>query len=63
MLLGDPMKAKRDLGWAPTVAFEELVTMMVDADLRLLTTNPARSISEKQVDVVNTIGHHSTTEE
>lgn len=63
LLVGDPMKAKRDLGWAPTVAFEELVTMMVDADLRLLTTNPERAISKKQVNVLNTIGHHSATEE
>ncbi len=33
LLLGDPSKAKRILGWAPRVSFTELVEMMVDADL------------------------------
>jgi GDPmannose 4,6-dehydratase len=33
LLLGDPSKAKRVLGWAPRVTFTELVEMMVDADL------------------------------
>jgi GDPmannose 4,6-dehydratase len=32
-LLGDPSKAKRLLGWEPQVSFEELVEMMVRADL------------------------------
>lgn len=32
-LCGDYGKAKRELGWEPTVAFPELVAMMVDADL------------------------------
>jgi GDPmannose 4,6-dehydratase len=34
-LCGDYSKAQATLGWKPTVRFEELVTMMVDADLRL----------------------------
>ncbi|HKF47507.1 MAG TPA: GDP-mannose 4,6-dehydratase [Terracidiphilus sp.] len=34
-LLGDPTRAKRDLGWAPTVTFEGLVEMMVDHDMEL----------------------------
>lgn len=34
-LLGDPSKAKRVLGWEPRVKFEELVRMMVDADMEL----------------------------
>ena len=33
-LRGDATKARRVLGWEPTVAFEQLVRMMVDADLR-----------------------------
>jgi GDPmannose 4,6-dehydratase len=33
LLLGDPTKAQRVLGWTPQVTFEELVRMMVDADL------------------------------
>ncbi len=32
-LIGDPAKAKRQLGWEPSVHFKQLVTMMVDADL------------------------------
>ena len=33
LLLGDPAKAKAKLGWKPDVSFENLVTMMVDADM------------------------------
>lgn len=36
VLVGDAAKARRVLGWGPTVTFEELVTMMVDADLQSL---------------------------
>jgi GDPmannose 4,6-dehydratase len=32
LLIGDYSKAKRELGWEPTVRFQELVRMMVDAD-------------------------------
>ncbi len=35
-LEADPGKAKRQLGWEPTVTFEQLITMMVDADLERL---------------------------
>jgi GDPmannose 4,6-dehydratase len=33
LLLGDPSKARRVLGWQPKVTFKELVRMMVEADL------------------------------
>ena len=33
LLLGNPAKAKQKLGWQPKVSFEQLVAMMVDADL------------------------------
>jgi len=33
LLIGDPSKAKRDLGWEPEVSFEDLVAMMVAADI------------------------------
>ncbi len=33
LLLGDPAKAKRELGWEPKVTFQGLVDMMVDADM------------------------------
>jgi GDPmannose 4,6-dehydratase len=37
LLVGDPAKAKRVLGWEPTTSFEQLIRLMVDADLRLLS--------------------------
>ncbi len=36
LLVGDAAKAKKVLGWQPTVSFEELITMMVEADLEAL---------------------------
>ncbi len=36
LLVGDPAKARQKLGWQPETSFEDLVTMMVDADLALL---------------------------
>jgi GDPmannose 4,6-dehydratase len=33
VLLGDPSKAKAALGWTPKVGFQQLVRLMVDADL------------------------------
>src|SRR5215470_606045 len=36
LLLADPSKARQCLGWQPQVGFEQLVTMMVDADLARL---------------------------
>jgi len=35
-LVGDATKAHRELGWEPTVGFEELVGRMVDHDMELL---------------------------
>jgi len=37
LLIGDPAKAKRQLGWEPKVKFKELVKLMIDADLKLAT--------------------------
>jgi GDPmannose 4,6-dehydratase len=36
ILVSDPGKAKRKLGWEPQVSFRELIEMMVDADLELV---------------------------
>jgi GDPmannose 4,6-dehydratase len=36
LLQADASKARRELGWSPKVRFEELVAMMVDADLERL---------------------------
>ena len=33
LLVGDPTRAKTELGWQPSVAFPQLVQMMVEADL------------------------------
>jgi GDPmannose 4,6-dehydratase len=33
LLVGDPTKAREQLGWVPTVRFPELIRMMVEADL------------------------------
>jgi GDPmannose 4,6-dehydratase len=37
-LIGDASKARAKLGWEPRTTFEELVRMMVDADLELLSS-------------------------
>lgn len=36
LLIGDSTKAREKLGWAPSVTFEELVSLMVEADLQAL---------------------------
>jgi GDPmannose 4,6-dehydratase len=36
LLIGDPSRAKAELGWHPDVGFAELVAMMVDADVKRL---------------------------
>jgi len=37
-LVGDASKARQLLDWTPTISFEELVCMMVDADLQAIKT-------------------------
>ena len=44
-LIGNPAKAREELAWEPAVAFEELIRMMVDADVERLTNRPAASRS------------------
>ena len=36
LLIGDSTKARQNLGWTPSVTFEELVSLMVEADLQAL---------------------------
>jgi GDPmannose 4,6-dehydratase len=36
LLVGDPSKAKRVLGWEPRVTFERMIEIMVDADIQRL---------------------------
>jgi GDPmannose 4,6-dehydratase len=38
LLLGDASKARQKLGWQPKVSFQDLVRMMVDADLQAEST-------------------------
>jgi GDPmannose 4,6-dehydratase len=42
LLIGDPSKAKKILGWEPKVRFRELVRIMVDADMELLSHETLR---------------------
>ena len=45
LLVGDPARARTELGWAPEVGFAELVGMMVDADLARLRGRPQPAVS------------------
>ncbi|GAB4231131.1 MAG: GDP-mannose 4,6-dehydratase [Stanieria sp.] len=49
LLIGDPAKAKQQLGWQPSVTFEGLVKLMVDADLAALGL-PTPSGSKGEID-------------
>jgi GDPmannose 4,6-dehydratase len=44
-LIGDPGKARRDLGWEPRTSFEEMIRLMVDADYELLSGADRRLVS------------------
>jgi GDPmannose 4,6-dehydratase len=40
LLIGDSIKAREKLGWEPSVTFEQLVALMVEADLKALGLVP-----------------------
>jgi len=42
LLVGDSAKAKKALGWEPKVRFKDLVRIMVDADMELLSRDTSR---------------------
>lgn len=44
LLIGDPAKAKKKLGWEPKTSFKDLVNMMVDSDLKLVETHKKAGI-------------------
>ena len=44
-LLGDSTKARQELSWEPTVGFEELVRIMVDADVQALEDQLAGKVT------------------
>jgi GDPmannose 4,6-dehydratase len=39
LLVGDSSKAQAKLGWEPSIGFEELIRLMVDADMQALQAN------------------------
>jgi GDPmannose 4,6-dehydratase len=45
VLLGDGTKARDTLGWQPTVGFDELVRIMVDADIAVLEDQLAGKVT------------------
>ncbi len=45
LLVGDAAKAHEKLGWRPETSFEDLVVMMVEADMRLLKDEHRMSVS------------------
>jgi len=40
LLVGDASKARSRLGWKPSINFEQLIQMMVEADMRVLQADP-----------------------
>lgn len=46
LLIGDPSKAKRILGWEPKVKFKELTRLMVDADMKALADKRSGKVAE-----------------
>ena len=49
LLVGNPSKAQAVLGWQPTTSFEELVQIMVEADLQLLRTNGVQQLTNEMI--------------
>ncbi|NPV66907.1 MAG: GDP-mannose 4,6-dehydratase [Anaerolineae bacterium] len=45
LLVGDASKAGKRLGWEPTMRFEELIKMMVDADLAMLKAQNSQTVA------------------
>ncbi|HYX15089.1 MAG TPA: GDP-mannose 4,6-dehydratase [Nostoc sp.] len=52
LLIGDATKARQKLGWTPSVTFEELVSLMVEADLQAVGhTSPNGNGSQFPLDI------------
>lgn len=47
LLIGDPSKAKKILGWEPTTTFKDLVKIMVEADLKEYKLMMSRTLNKK----------------
>ena len=46
-LVGDASRARLDLGWTPTIQFEDLVYMMVESELKLVSSHHQRSLEHE----------------
>ncbi|MDX2118640.1 MAG: GDP-mannose 4,6-dehydratase [Planctomycetota bacterium] len=55
LLLGDPTKAKRKLGWEPQTTVEQLAGMMVDHDLEMAKRE--KTLRDAGHDLPETVGH------
>jgi GDPmannose 4,6-dehydratase len=51
VLQGDATKARHRLGWTPKVSFEELVRLMVDADIQLLQDQLSGQLARQSTDL------------
>ncbi|MDA0672117.1 MAG: GDP-mannose 4,6-dehydratase [Cyanobacteria bacterium] len=59
ILIGDPTKAKQQLNWEPSVSFEGLVKLMVEADLQALGITHSNPQSSQDVATVRPEVHHA----
>jgi GDPmannose 4,6-dehydratase len=50
LLIGDPGKARRILGWEPRTKFQDLVRLMVDADVRALEDKLSGKVAQVRAD-------------
>ena len=57
VLVGDASKAHERLDWHPNVGFQELIEMMVDADLENERRTPGRVESQNQLGLGVAAGH------
>ena len=48
LLVGDPARARTELGWEPAIRFRELISMMVEADLALVADELSRGILRRR---------------
>jgi GDPmannose 4,6-dehydratase len=55
LLIGDPTKARHKLGWKPEVTFEQLVALMVEADLQALGQTSSNGNGVKMIQDIATI--------
>jgi GDPmannose 4,6-dehydratase len=47
LLISNPRRAREELGWSPKVNFQQLVRMMVDADVALVSRERGAALSRE----------------